>query len=173
MQNLHNWPLFWKYFKAFSLIFEYACAEGMPSFQQTPVAYSSLLAAVEKEQLGSCKKCFFFPPRCPTFPFYVILCKEAQPPYFCARHLWHYCTSYNPHICGISGSLGPMWRSMGHCWSLGLGWVVWSYFTAPPRAETFLWLSARTEGYPKQVLKVRAGSLTQRSGSCSSRYRKY
>lgn len=101
----------------------------MPSFQQAPVAYSSLLAAIQKEQLGSCKKWGFLPPRCPTFPFCVNLCKGPQSVYFCARCLQHYCTHNNPHIHGISRWLGPMLRSVGHWWSLGLGWVVQLFYS--------------------------------------------
>lgn len=96
----------------------------MPSFQQTPVAYSSLLAAIQKEQRGSCKKWGVLPPRCPTFPFCVILCKGAQSLYFCARHPWHYCT-YIIHVSmGYRGHWVPCWdpRATGGLWGL----VEWS-----------------------------------------------
>lgn len=140
--------------------------KGCPHFSRPLLHTAAFLLPYRKNNQGVVRN-GVLPPRCPTFPFCVILCKEAQTLYFCAR----------PGICGITAhniiqiSMGYQGRGVqcwGPWWSLSLAWMVWSNFAAAPRAETFLWLLAWTERCPKQVSEVRAGSLTQKTGICSS-----
>lgn len=137
--------------------------KGCPHFSRPLLHTATFLLPYRKNNQGVVRN-GGLPPRCPTFPFCVILCKGAQ-------------TISVPGICGIAahnkiqismGCQGCGVQCWGPWWPWSLAWMVWSNFAAAPKAETFLWLPAWTERWPQQVSEVRVGSFTQRTGICSS-----